>query len=151
MSEHSVRTDRTESRAGAGVAGVGGGTFLAVVATELPETNPFKIWLLYLVPSVSVLLSAVWMWVQVQIANFLKDNEFRAVMKAAKNELEEALDNRNTTEEHKKEIRERLEALEKISVDRVFARLKNIKIATEHDFSNKVQQESEIKISTGKN
>ena len=49
----------TESKVGAGAAGVGGGTLLVVIANNLREGNPLKPWLVLAAPSVSIFVWAL--------------------------------------------------------------------------------------------
>lgn len=114
--------------AGAGLAGAGGGTLLAVMANSLPEGNIWKPWVLYLAPSAAVLLSVIWIWAQRQIASHFREREVGELFQRAKATLEAALNNPNTTPEHRKRLQTQLEELEMLDVGRVVERIKSLRM-----------------------
>jgi hypothetical protein len=127
------------SKTGAGAAGVGGGTLLVVIANSLPENNKLKPWLIWAAPSVSVFLGGLWLWLQVKIANHLRDREVRLLINNARKTLEEALNNPKTSEPHRARIRRQLEKLEQVSIDRQMERIKAFRIATEEEFAERTK------------
>jgi hypothetical protein len=133
MSADTASIETSSSRAGAGFAGAGGGTLLAVLAAHLPDNDAAKPWLLYLAPSVSIVLSAVWIWVQVQIANRFRDKEVHQLFERARGTLQEALENPNTSPEHRQTLQKQLEELEMLNVKRVMDRIKSLKVITSDD------------------
>jgi hypothetical protein len=128
-----VKPDQVESKTGAGFAGAGGGTLVAVIASGLEESNPLKHSLLYAAPSLSILLSAAWIWAQVAIANYFRDKEVQLLVGSAKSALESALKNPNTSIEHKEKIRKELEQLELVTVESLMSRVNSLKINTSSD------------------
>lgn len=117
-------TKSTASKAGAGVAGAGGGTLLIVVAKLLPEGHFLKSILPLAAPSIAVTLSALWLWLQVEIINYWRDKRLKTLAMRAKLLLEEALKNPNTTEKHREMIRAKLEELEILITERELSRIK---------------------------
>src|ERR1700733_11503286 len=123
MKTQAGNSKSTESRVGAGTAGAGGGTLLVVIANYLREGHPLKSWLLLAAPSMSVSLSALWLWLQLRLAHYLRDREANSLIESAKRQLEEALQNRETSPEHRAIIRQKLEMLELVAVGRYFDRI----------------------------
>ena len=125
---------KNETIASAGAAGVGGGTLVAALANSLSNQNPFKQWLILAAPSVSVLVTAIWLWLQVMILNLLHDREVMSLTASAKETLIEALNNPNTSEAHRTLIQKQLEELELLSINRKMERIKTLAIVQEADF-----------------
>jgi hypothetical protein len=86
-------------KTGAGV-GAGVGTLLAVLGRGLPDGNKMKPLLIVAAPTISVLLSRLWLSLGRRIDNYLSDREWRMVVDGAKSILEEALGNPQTSEAH---------------------------------------------------
>ena len=124
---------RSESPAGAGLAGVGGGTFLALIAAKWPDTDPLKSWIIYSIPTVSVLLTAGSVWAQVRIANYVQERKVTSLITKAKAKLEAALANPNTSEEHKSRLQDELEQLEMFDVERIMTKVKSVKVISAKD------------------
>jgi hypothetical protein len=126
MSNQDELSKPKESKAGAGAAGISGGTFLVALANSLPEGSRAKFWLTLIAPSVSVVLSVMWLWAQVEIANYMQDRKLKSLVSDAKSNLQEALNNPNTSEEHRNVIRKKLEEIELIVADRELGRIKSL-------------------------
>ncbi|MCI0616779.1 hypothetical protein L0244_27690 [bacterium] len=122
-----------KSATSAGAAGVGGGTLLVVIANNLPESSKLKLWLILAAPSVSVFLGALWLWLQVKFANYLRDREARSIINDTRKTLENALSNPNTSDAHRARIRRALEKLDLVTIDRHMERIKSLKVITEED------------------
>lgn len=120
-----------ESKAGAGAAGAGGGTLLVMLANTL--SNLWKSWLIVASPSVSIILSALWLWFQVGIANYVQDLKLKQLVRSTKAILLEALDNPNTSDDHREAIRKRLEELELIIADRQMKQIRSLSPVTASD------------------
>lgn len=133
-----------ESKVGAGAAGVGGGTLLVVIANNLREGNPFKPWLVLAAPSVSIFVGALWLWFRVKVANHLRDREAQLLIDSAKRTLEEALNNPNTSDEHRLTIRKELEKLELLAVGRYLERIKSLKIITESNIDRQRSKKARV-------
>ena len=97
-------------------AGVGAGTLLVVLANNLPANNPWKPWLVLLAPSVSVALGAFLAWSGRNIQRWLADRQRQFRISRAKWTIEAALNNPQTSAEHKNQLRTELESLELLSV-----------------------------------
>lgn len=123
--EDEARTTKS-GKAGAGVAGAGGGTLVALLATSLDDNNSLREWLIYAAPTVSVGLSGIWLWLQGKVVNRVRDREARGIIEDAKLELEAALLNPNTSDEHKDLIRKKLEEFELVNIDRVMKKLQSL-------------------------
>lgn len=140
MKDNNGQNKSLESKTPAGLAGAGGGTLIALFASSLDD--PLKEWLLYAAPSISVALSGVWIWAQVAIGNYFRDKEVELLIDNAKEKLEEALKNESTSDEHKEKLRDKLEKLELINVDRFISRVDSLEIITTEDIEthNKKKQ-----------
>ena len=84
---------------GAGVAGVGGGTLLAALAKNLPDSNEWKSWMLILAPSASVLLAALWTWCNNKIDAYIQQRNTEGAIKAARAEFDKVLENTHLSQE----------------------------------------------------
>ena len=136
MSDSSNRTSqRAKTGAGAGAAGAGGGTLLVLLSNSLPDDNAVKPWLMLAIPSLSVFFSGIWIWVNVKVANYLRDREVKSLLGAARVTLENALNNDQTTQAHRNKLRKQLEELELIAVGRHMERIQAISIVTEKDIA----------------
>jgi hypothetical protein len=133
MNSQAQLLKQSESKAGAGFAGAGSGTFLVLLADSFPDSNPFKVWLKVAAPSASVVLSILWLWCQVEVANYMRDRKLRSVIRKTKTILEDALNNPQTSEGHRNEIREKLQQLELTVADRELARIQSLAPITASD------------------
>lgn len=122
-----------EPKTSAGVAGAGGGTLVAAIASSLPDESGLKTYLLLAAPAVAITLSGVWLWANVKISNWLRDREVTSVLNTARKTLQDALDNPNTTKGHQTNLRKELEKIELIALGRHVKRIESIKIFTEDD------------------
>ncbi|NTW87613.1 MAG: hypothetical protein HGB26_00465 [Desulfobulbaceae bacterium] len=114
------------SKVGATAAGAGGGTLLVVLSSHLPEGNPFKQWLVMVAPTLSVTLTTLWYWAQVEIANYIQDKKVEALALKTKQSLIDALNNSNTSESHRNSLRSKLEELEIIISERQMKKLRSL-------------------------
>ncbi len=130
---NSSKSSRGTVTAGASAAGVGGGTLLVLYANSLPDSSHIKFWLVLAAPSVSVFLGVIWLWLRVEIANYVQGLKVRSIARAAKATLQEALANPSTSEEHKSRIRSRLEEVEMLLSDHQMKRIRAISTVTIHD------------------
>lgn len=129
-----VSTTKGSNTTGAGFAGVGGGTTLAVIANNLPEDNPLKSYLLLASPLATILITTFWVWMYTSINNALRDRQADSLLNKAKNRLSEALNDPNISEKHRAELRENLEELNRIAVKRDKERYSSIQIFTEKEY-----------------
>ena len=119
---------KKSNKVSAGAAGIGGGTLLVLFANQLPEADPLKQWLLLVAPTVSITLTAIWLWLKVEIANFVQDKKVKSLANAAKIALQEALENPLTSDLHKEKIRIHLEEVESLLAARHLSKLKNLRV-----------------------
>jgi hypothetical protein len=125
-----------ESKAGAGAAGIGGGTLLVVIANSLKDSNPLKQWFLLAAPSCSIFLSMLGLWLSAKISNYLLDKEFFYTKQKLLKMLEDGIKDNNTRTQHRTRLQEEYEKLQIIEVDRYMKRIESIKTMTEADFQN---------------
>lgn len=123
----------TKTPTGAGAAGAGGGTLLVLIGNSLSPESEFKTWFMLAVPTLSVLLSVLWISVNLKVGNFLRDRQFNALRAEARRTLKDALANEHTTQAHRKKLQKELEKLELIVVGRQMERIQAIEIFTEDD------------------
>jgi hypothetical protein len=124
MNEAAPLKKASQSRkAGAGAAGAGSGTLLVLLANNLPERNPWRSWLVLLAPSLSIAITVAYAWGRKAIDEYLERRRVERFVREAKVTLKEALENRNTSETHRKKLRAQLEELElllvKASIEKV--------------------------------
>lgn len=113
-----------ETSADAGAAGIGGGTLLVAFANSLDANNRFKPWLLLAAPSVSLALSAIWLWSRLRISNYLRDREVAAVLARTRATLAAAIANPEASDEHRANLRKQLEELDRVAVAREMEKVK---------------------------
>jgi hypothetical protein len=130
------------SKTTARFAGAGGGTLVAVVASQLPDDSPAKNLLIYLSPSISVLFTLLWGWVQVKVVNYIKDQEAERLIKLAKINIEESIANPNITDEYREDLRKRYQEFDAIRIDRIKSQIQAISIYTIEDVKDKVEPEN---------
>lgn len=133
MSDSPKNELQTKENENAKYAGAGGGTLLAVVASQLDDGNPIKPWLICAIPALSVVFGAIWIWLQVKIINIVRDNEAHKISVRTTRLIEEALANQNTSEDHKKMLRSRLEQFQMQNVDRSLKKLQNADVFSVND------------------
>jgi ribosomal protein L29 len=118
--------DSAGSKVGAGAAGAGIGTLLILLANNLTNNNPWKSWLVIVAPSASVAVSAGYAWLRVALDDYLDKRELRRIIAQARQTLQEALGNSNTSESHKVQLRKELEKLEILLVKTDIARIRTL-------------------------
>lgn len=116
----------------AGVVGVSGGTVVAAVAAALPDTNPWKVWVISVIPPISLLASAVWMSLTAYVVNRLRDREVRRLSVEARRLLLRALDAARSASSERA-IQARLEELDRLEADRLLVALEKLGVVTSAD------------------
>lgn len=109
---HNSRSPRPD--VGAGAAGVGMGTLLALMANNLPSGNPWKTCLVVLAPAVSVAISVVYRWITLALEAFLSRRALQREVYEARNILQESLQSADISQEHKKQLQNVLFELQMI-------------------------------------
>jgi len=112
------------AKAGAGAAGAGSGTLLVLLANNLPDKSPWKSWLVLFAPTLSIAITISYGWARRSIEHYLDRRDLERLIRDAKGTLKEALENPNTSEEHRKQIRGELESLEMLLVKSNIDRLR---------------------------
>ncbi|SRR5712692_3310204 len=116
-------SERSTIRASA-AAGAGTGTLLVLFANNLPDSHPWKKWLVLLAPSASISIGALYSLARRTLYNYLNHRELEALARQAKKTLLEALQNPSTSEEHRVQLRYELEQLEVLLVRADVERIK---------------------------
>lgn len=137
--------DADQSRNSAGLAGAGGGTLVAVVANELPDGNFLKVPLIYCAPSISLILTLSWVWLQVRVASYFREREVKNLVENLKVELETKLKERDLPDELRLQFEKELNELKLISVQRLKKRLQSLDVITAKDFSKETKENGEAK------
>lgn len=113
----------------AGAFGIGLGTAVALFAERLPEDAAAKPWLLVFAPTISVAISHLWIRMRSHVRDLLDQRDAQRIFREAKQTLEDGLNNPNTSQEHKDQLRDDLELLErdfiKNKTDRFRAKLRS--------------------------
>jgi hypothetical protein len=107
----------TPATTGAGATGASAGTFLVLLARNLPDSNPWKSWALTLAPSLSVLLSWLLIKVRYEADYYVNKRNRQRVFDNITAKIREALENPLTSEGHKASMRKELEQVEKLRID----------------------------------
>lgn len=114
---------RPDSKFGAGAAGAGGGTLLVLLARNLPDSHPWKSWLIIIAPSTTVFLSGVWLWLRALVTTRAGRLETERLIEQAKATLERGINNPLTSPEHRQTLRKKYEELELLQVEGFSRRL----------------------------
>ena len=111
-------TASSQSSRNSTVGGVSGGTLLAIVANQLPDSNPIKPFLIYLAPSSAIILTGLWDWARISIGVYSekrrtrrKEQEFERYFEKARTHLVMMLEDPELSNQQKKEYHKRLEQL----------------------------------------
>ena len=93
-----------------GAVGAGSGTIIVFIANELPESAAsIKNILLYLSPTLTIVISAVAAYISYKIVKYFYDKDQKNAILEAKSVCHESLKNANTSNEHKEKARKSLE------------------------------------------
>ncbi len=108
----------------AGAAGLGIGTFIAIVAEQMPDDADAKPWLLAFTPAITLGISLGWYKVRSWATDALDQRAANRIFTEAKQTLQDGLDNPSTSEAHKDELRKALEQLERDFINSKTARFR---------------------------
>lgn len=120
------------SKVGAGIGGAGVGTMLILLADGLNNTE-LQYFLSLIAPSVSVAIGSFWLWFTPKVEKYFKNRELNKVVLRANQTLHDALENPNTSKEHRIQLQIQLEQLEMLRVD---SDIKRIKVLIETEGSS---------------
>jgi hypothetical protein len=110
-------SDDIGSTKGAGAAGVGGGTLIAILASALPD-GIGKTILIWLAPTATLTFTALWIWCRKKLVEYFNEKDAEAAFKAARVAIEQALNNPNLTPGQRAEMEAKRVELDKIVVER---------------------------------
>jgi hypothetical protein len=113
----------------AGIAGAGGGTLLILIADTIPESWGVKPFLIYLAPTISIVLSVFWLWIKKRYADYNRNKKLDLALK----ELEKFMNDPATSQDHKEQLRR---SREQIQLAVVTKRMKDVEKLYEKDDVN---------------
>ena len=116
-------TGEKGSKFGAGAAGVGGGTLLVLLSNNLPDTSPWKSWLVIAAPSVTVFFSALWLAALHLIAKRFRAKEKQALFSNFKQTLTSEIDDPHTSLAHKEFLQTQLEKVQRLEISSMYDRI----------------------------
>lgn len=90
---------------------------LVVLARSLPDTSPWKTPLLIVAPAATVFFSAAWLFALTVAKQFYRQRQRDKIFAKAKKTLAEGIDNPHASEEHRVELRKRLEDLRLLELE----------------------------------
>jgi hypothetical protein len=87
---------------------------------------------------------ALWVWLQVVVANRVQDMQVDGLIKTAKAKLEESIANPHISEEHRSYLRKQLEELDSMNIDRIKSKIQALKVITSEDIKRESKLEERI-------
>jgi hypothetical protein len=114
----------TRKRFQAGAAGAGGGTVFLLLAKNLPETNPWKSWLVIIAPTLAVALSGIYAWCLHQATEWINGWQFERYFQRAEQTLINALQDPNISEQRRKRLSSELEEIRLLRIKKTLEPLK---------------------------
>jgi|GEM_PF-2758691 len=124
---------KNESKTNASLAGAGGGTLIAVIANQLPNSSVVRPILQYAAPSISILITALWVLIQVKIANHFRDKEVDFLFQKAREKLKRRISDPDISEEHRCFLQKQLEEIDSIDISRIKSKIAKLKVITSKD------------------
>lgn len=112
-----METPKKSNKVTTGAVGAGSGTVLVIIANSLPDTSSFKNVLIHLAPSLTVVIGGLFGYCSYKVRKALLDRDRNTAFKKAKKTLHESLNNDKTSDEHKKNLIQNLEEIEKMELD----------------------------------
>lgn len=110
----------------AGAAGAGSGTLLVLLANNLAASSPWKSWLVIIAPSASIAIAFAWKKISAVTESYLRKRELKLLVAQAQGTLKQALQNKNTSNDHRKRLMQELEQLELLLVQTDVEKIKNL-------------------------
>jgi hypothetical protein len=83
-------------------------------------------WLTYISPSVAALSSIMWLWCLAGIGKMLEERKIRAIYTKYKTHCSAAMQDPNTSEDHKKKLVARLEEMEETIFERQISEIRSL-------------------------
>ncbi len=128
------RQNKAANAVGAGAAGGGIGTILAAWANSMPTTAPYKSVLTLSAPLLAIGISGLWLFIKAVYIDPYADGKKHAAADAAMERIladaranaEKVLNNPNSSEAHRKEVRRLVEDLERLRLEKITERMQVI-------------------------
>jgi len=111
-------------RVGANAAGAASGTLLAVLAQSLPDKSQLRLWLLLLAPTVSMLLSSVWLQLKRIVENRIHQKEKDQLFRRLRDTILRSIRDPNLAEDSKEYLRKQLGELRKLEVSGLYQQIR---------------------------
>jgi hypothetical protein len=113
-----------DERIGANAAGAASGTLLAVIAHSLPDKSQLRVWLLLLTPTVSMLLSSMWLWLKRFVENRIHQKEKDQLFRRLQETILRSIRDPNLAEDSKDYLRQRLGELKRLEVSGLYQQIR---------------------------
>lgn len=113
---HRLVTTRTLANYRA-FAGVGGGTLVVLLQKALPDTSPWKPWILFAAPTVAETIGGLSSWAIGRLRAYVRARTLAFELAQARKAIEKGLQTTGTSPRHKAEIRKSREELQRIEID----------------------------------
>jgi len=105
---------------GAGAAGFGGGTLLALLANNLPQDHPSRSWLILLAPSATLAISWLWARLTSVVLAGLQHLRFRRDIRQLRRTLTAAIADEHHSDEYRGALRQQLQELTTLDIESQF-------------------------------
>jgi hypothetical protein len=115
---------KKQSQLGADAASLGTGTSIIILANCLHDDNPFKIILLLVAPTLTLIFNKFFVWSQYEIFSYIQEKKLKNHIGKTQNYLKDALNNPDTTKKHREKIRKKIEEIEIVMADIHISRIK---------------------------
>lgn len=113
-----------DDRLGANAAGAASGTILAVIAQNLPEGSQLRIWLLLLAPTVSMVVSGVWLWLKNSLEERIHQKEKDQLFRRLNETILRSMEDPNLASDYKEYLREQLGELKRLEVSGLYQKIR---------------------------
>lgn len=128
MAENNSSPTSNTTSITASAAGAGSGTLLVLLANNLPAVNPWKSWLLIVAPSATIAIAFLWRALDAAVSRYLRKRELRSVVLQAQATLKAALENGNTSAQHRSKLKHELKQLELLLVQTDVEKIKALRV-----------------------
>lgn len=105
------------------VGGGGLGTLIVMVAQSLPDSSPWKSWLVTLAPAVSVVVTSFWVWISAEIRKSNREKEVKKALAEMRQYLRQQINDPAISAKQRKDYEKRLSILEETSFQRELKKL----------------------------
>jgi hypothetical protein len=115
---------------------------VAVIASQLPDDNAAKSLLIYLAPSISILLTLLWGWARIKILNYISDREFERLINVAMDKLDTRIADPNISEEYRDSLKRKRQEFDEMSIDRIKSQIQAVTIHTNIGTKGEIESEN---------